>query len=84
MRPTESCPGLSTKRHDPQKVLGTSNNPSTPVGGFIRNKQFFAELVLLKASKSKDEVRVRRNGVNAIGSYKHDDSSNVVVLGAVF
>jgi hypothetical protein len=54
------------------------------IGGFIRNKQFFAELLLLKASKSKDEVRVRRNGVTALGSYEHDDSSNLLVLGAVF
>jgi hypothetical protein len=76
---------------DPTRVPGDNKDVETKitsnelrVGGFIRNKQFFAELVLLKASRSKDEVRVRRNGVNAIGSYKHDDSSNVVVLGAVF
>lgn len=54
------------------------------VGGFIRNKQFFAELVLLKADRSKGEVRVRRNGITALGNYEHEDSSNVVVLGAMF
>lgn len=76
---------------DPTRVPGDNTDVETKVtsnelrvGGFIRNKQFFAELVLLKASKSKDEIRVRRNGVTALGSYKHDDSSNVVVLGAVF
>jgi len=76
---------------DPTRVPGDNGDVETKItsneiriGGFIRNKQFFAELLLLKASRSKDEVRVRRNGVTAIGSYKHDDSSNLVVLGAIF
>ncbi|WP_141736074.1 hypothetical protein [Oligoflexus tunisiensis] len=76
---------------DPTLVPGDNKDVETKLvsnelrlGGFIRNNQFFVELVLMKSSKSKDRVRVRRNGITALGDYEHDDSSNVLVLGAAF
>lgn len=78
--------------YDPTKVAGDNKDVETKVkfyeirvGGFIRNKQFFLELNMLRSVKrDNDSVRVGRNGITTMDDYKHKDSARVIVLGAVF
>jgi hypothetical protein len=76
---------------DADKVPGDDKDSETKVrsgelrlGGFIRNKAFFAEILLLKASRKKDLIPLGRNNIRELGSYEHDASSTLLVLGGAF
>ncbi len=78
---------------DGDKVPGDDDNAETKIrsnefraGAFLRNKQFFAELLLTKTQRSKDTIKVNRGELNLreLGSYKHTDSSTLLVLGGAF
>jgi len=76
---------------DSDKVPGDDKDSETKIrsnelrlGGFIRNKAFFAELLLLKASRKKDLIPIGRNNIREMGSYDHDANSTLLVLGGAF
>ncbi|MCX6127629.1 MAG: hypothetical protein NTX25_01025 [Proteobacteria bacterium] len=78
---------------DASKVPGDNKAAETSVrcnelkfGVTLRNKQFFAELLIMKSSRSTNSIKVNRGDVNirTVGDYKSQQTSNLFVLGGVF
>lgn len=78
---------------DGSKVPGDDKTAETTIrsnelraGVVLRNKQFFAELSLTQTRRSKDLIKVNRGDMNLreLGSYTHQDSATLLVLGGAF